>query len=338
MWKAHRPTPTPQSTLQNNDCGDWLFEGPVPAKLHRTSTIVIDICLTTTPIWVEDHMKHLFAVVLSAFALCITATAQQVSTSDLVKITGFSNGVYSVGNDTASQLMKNVVAPIKEKLSHSPNNEITINVQGCATENGSAATNSTAAQARAINVEGFLEQQLRQYPNVKFKPWSNGSAANSWEVVVSWTVVVPISPRVQVPNNTAHSSRVWIYAGLAITTIVVVLVVKKSRATKRVLVPQSKAGLPIPPSVIEMPARNESLIKTSVEGERPDGKKCRAFITPQGPVFMTPFLTQKEPRQPIFRKDYRQAVYVAKQCIANPLYQSEIEKLIAEGKIEEVAS
>jgi hypothetical protein len=313
---------------------------PVPAQPHRISTVVIDICLTAKPIWVEDHMKQLFAVLISAFALCVNATAQKVSTSDLVKITGFSNGVYSVGRETAAQLMKNVIAPIKEKLSHSPNSEITINVQGCASENGSAATNSTAGQARATNVEGFLEQQLRQYPNVKFKPWSNGSAANSWEVVVSWTVVVPVSPGVQANNNAAHSSRTWLYAAIIIAMIVFVLAlfVKKSRASNRALIQESVVASPAPATVIEMPVRTESTIKASVIGVRPDGRKCRAFITPQGPVFMTPFLSQKEPRNPIFRKDYRKAVSATIQCIENPLYQSEIDALIADGKIEEVAS
>ena len=286
-------------------------------------------------------MKHLFAVVLFAFALCASATAQQVSTSDLVKITGFSNGVYSVGNDTASQLMKNVVAPIKEKLSHSPNNEITINVQGCATDDGSSPkANSKAGQTRASNVEGFLEQQLRQYPNVKFVPWSNGSAADSWEVVVSWTVVIPASPRVQAPNNAAHSLRAWIYASLVIVMIVLVpvLAVRKSRRSDKAITQQTTAVASTSPNVIEMPKRNKTQIEIAAEARRPDGKMCRAYITAEGPVWRTPFLSQQEPRQPIFRKDIRNALAATKQCISNPFYQSEIDKLITEGKIEEVAS
>lgn len=264
-----------------------------------------------------------------------TVVAQHVSTIGPVRITGFSNGVYSVESETAAQLMKNVVTPIKLALAHRPNDKVTVNVQGCATTNGTTVTNATAGQTRASNVEGFLQQQLGQYPNVRFVPWSNGSAANAWEVVVTATIVAPISPPIskEIPAATSSKYRtVAVALGLLLVALLVGVIQHGfARGATRTAV-----ATPTLPTAIDASAPKPSLIKIAFEATRPDGRTCRAFITVREGLFFTPFFSMEEPRQPLFRRDRRKAIQAGKQCIGNPAYQSEIDALIAANEIHEI--
>jgi hypothetical protein len=66
-----------------------------------------------------------------------------------------------------------------------------------------------------------------------------------------------------------------------------------------------------------------------------NGKTYLVPVEKKGDKLVLPFLTQEEPKNNLWRRDWKNAKVAVRACMNNPYYRAEIERLISAGTIPE---
>ncbi len=265
-------------------------------------------------------MKYTFRF----FALAVLAAIALTSQAQEVKVTGYQPGYIEVTSDMEQQLNANVVKPIGLAMTHADGGDLQIFVKGYADKTGSGKENQHIALDRAEQVKEFL---LEQFPKATITNRTKGDDANARMVTISWKfTAAPPTPMPQ--QKKSNSGMIALVAVIGIAIVIIIAVVVRPKATQPV-------QLAPPPQAVEaIPVATEPEINW-VRTENSGGTHDVRIEFKDG-MWHTPFPTQKDPTQFIFRKTLRDVVKAVKACMANPFYASTIKQSIANETIKVV--
>jgi hypothetical protein len=174
-----------------------------------------------------------------------------------------------------------------------------------------------------------------QFPDATINALSNGYEKKSRMVIVSWKIApLPLATPSK-PISLEASYFNFAAAGVTVIGIPVVLVASIVLALRTRRKKSATLDVPNEAPTMSQTEQTETKPELKIEWIEMTWKEntCYVRMTFENDLWTTPFLTQKAPINSIFRKSFKDAVRAIKQCMANPIYQSAIEQLIAEGTI-----
>lgn len=246
-------------------------------------------------------------------------------------IMGYQARGFAVKGEIAQQVERQVIAPLRLELTKVSGTEIHITVTGFADKTGDGAQNDQWAKRRAEEVAGILSDK---FPGANITSLSRGDELDVRMVTVSWK-------RVPLPKT----SRIWqlrpedlVIPVLVTAFLITFLYSRRSRQPRRhepeqvpIQAVETKEPAAFPPP-IPTPKIHEKWFEVKTGG-------VTRFVlvtqqdTEKGMMFVTPFLSQQEPRKPVMREDRHGVKNALNTCMKNPFYMAEIEECIAAGTI-----
>lgn len=259
-------------------------------------------------------MKNIVMASLLAFVLSTSATAQQTT-----KITGYKLGTYAVTGDIEQQTIAKVVKPIETALHASPNNTVSISIDGYADQIGSGAANDRLAKDRADEMKNYL---TRTFPTASFVPTLTKGAdaeANARMAIVTWRITATAIPTAT-PEISSRQMR--IIGGVAVLLAIFALfLMYRPNAHAEQSQPLATEAIPAPTPTVRKPkwvtfSKNECTYK--------------ALITPKDDGWESPFTING---RPIFYADERGIIKSLKGCVVQEQFKDQFAQLIAAGKV-----